>query len=207
MGGRRPKPARGSLPSHFASAMGALVWRCPTAVELCNSHRDQRQHWEHRSRETLARESAAATTRSAASRAAEHASLGSPPHWCAANLAEAVEALPRQSPGRAPVDAARGRRPGRRPCLVSYPRATSPQNERTPKVDPPSHGDGGEPRAVAPRGGCCINPLPPGPVGGRRANAANTGPLSHFVRQLRAFVWRGPTAFELCNSHRDLRHH
>jgi len=39
VGGRRPKPARGSLPSHFASAMGALVWRCPTAVELCNSHR------------------------------------------------------------------------------------------------------------------------------------------------------------------------
>jgi len=39
MGGSHSNAARNGLSSHFAWAMGALVWRSPTAFELCNSHR------------------------------------------------------------------------------------------------------------------------------------------------------------------------
>ena len=58
---------------------------------------------------------------------------------------------------------------------------------------------------VALRGGCCIIPLSPVSVGGKRSNAANTGLPSHFASRVRAFVWRCPTASELCNSHRAER--
>jgi hypothetical protein len=42
MGGRHSNVARSGVPSHFALAMGALVWRSPTGSELCNSHRAKR---------------------------------------------------------------------------------------------------------------------------------------------------------------------
>ena len=84
-----------------------------------------------------ARVGRAATTRRRASRA-EHAWVGSPPRWCAADLAEAVEAQLRPSPARARADEAHGRRPGRRPCLVSFPTATSPQGRAYTQARPAS---------------------------------------------------------------------
>jgi len=43
VGGIHSNEARSGLPSHPAWAMGAFVWRSPTASELCNSHREEQQ--------------------------------------------------------------------------------------------------------------------------------------------------------------------
>jgi hypothetical protein len=59
--------------------------------------------------------------------------------------------------------------------------------------------------SVALRGGCCINPLQRGPVGGRHSNVARGCLPSHFASAMGALVWRSPTASELCNSHRERR--
>lgn len=105
MGGRHSKPARGGLPSHFASAMAALVWRSPTTSELCNSHRDK----EHSSaaRDQVAARPAARTLSSVAWRVviAEgllgHAAvLRSPPLFSVLGLRGVVH--PRRSPSRWP---------------------------------------------------------------------------------------------------------
>jgi hypothetical protein len=59
--------------------------------------------------------------------------------------------------------------------------------------------------APPPRGGCCINPLRRGLVGGGCSKPANTEPPSHFAWRGRPFVGHAPTAWELCNSHRAQR--
>jgi hypothetical protein len=57
--------------------------------------------------------------------------------------------------------------------------------------------------APAFRGGCCINHPQAGLVGGGRTNPAHERLSSHFAWRMAAFVWRRPTTFELCNSHRE----